>query len=455
MFDKLSQNIDNIFSKLKGRGVLNEKDIDQAMREIRVSLLEADVSLLVVKDFIKSVKEKALGEAVIKSVTPAQMIVKIVNDELKNYLGGEDTQLKLKHNQLNVILMCGLQGSGKTTSSAKLGHFLKNKHKKKVITASLDIYRPAAQEQLKLVSEQAGIDNLEIIAGQKPLEITKRAVKEAKLAAYDVLILDSAGRTNLDETLMQELISVKEIANPDEIIFVADALTGQDAVNIAKAFNEAVNISSVILTRMDSDTRGGAALSIKYISGAAIKFIGIGEKISEFQEFYPDRVASRILNMGDIVSLVEKAQEQIDEDEAKKMMNRVNQGQFDFNDLYKQLKTISKMGGFGSIMGMIPGMSKIKDMAGEANLDGKMIKRQLAIIESMTKKERKFPKLLNASRKKRIASGCGLDVADVNKLLKQQQAMEKTMKKIRKAGGMKKFMNPQNLQQLMGDFKPR
>ncbi len=439
MFGKLTDNIGNVFNKLKGRGVLREEDIDGAMREIRIALLEADVSLPVAKDFIKKVKEKALGEDVIKSVSPAQMVIKIVQDELEEVLGSEASEINLNTSPPAVIMMVGLQGSGKTTSSGKLAKLLKDKNKKKVLLASLDIYRPAAQKQLKILGEQVGVDSLEIIEGQKPEEISKRALKEAKLGGYDVLIVDTAGRLNIDNELMTELENVKKIVNPVETLLVGDAMTGQEAVTIAKDFNDRISITGIILTRIDGDARGGAALSMKAVTGQPIKFIGVGEKTDEFEVFHPERIASRILDMGDIVSLVEKAQSQIDEKDAEKMVKKFKKGTFDLDDMYKQIKTIEKMGGMGSVMGMIPMLSKFKDKAKDANLEENVFKKQLAIIDSMTKKEKQFPKLLNASRKKRIAKGSGSSPQEINVLLKQFTQMQKMMKKM-KGGGMKNMM---------------
>lgn len=456
MFNKLSENIGNVFSKLKGRGVLRSEDIDAAMREIRIALLEADVSLPVAKDFIAKVKEKSLGEEVTKSISPAQQVVKIVQDELELMLGSETSELNLSASPPVVIMAVGLQGSGKTTSSGKLANLLKTKQNKKVLLASLDIYRPAAQKQLEVLANQIGVESLAIVAGEKPDKITKRALKEAKLGSFDVVILDTAGRLNIDEELMTELEVVKKISEPIEILLVGDAMTGQEAVNIAKDFNERVGITGIILTRMDGDARGGAALSMKAVTGQAVKFIGVGEKVNEFEPFHPKRIASRILDMGDIVSLVEKAQGEIDEKEAEKMVKKFKKGTFDFDDMYKQIKTIEKMGGMGSVMGMIPGLSKFKDKAEGANLEGSVLKKQLAIINSMTKKEKQFPKLLNASRKKRIASGSGTTPQDINMLVKQFQQMQKMMKKM-KGGGMMKMMKNMggmgNMKNMLKDLK--
>ncbi len=448
MFQSLSSKLTGIFSGLRKRGVLSEADIDSAMREIRIALLEADVALPVVKDFIASLKTKALGAEVIASVSPAQMVIKLVNDHLAELLGSEHQAINLAATPPVVVMMVGLQGSGKTTSTGKLALRLKNKQNKKILVASLDIYRPAAQQQLEQVAKQAGIASLPIVAGEKPLEITARALKAARLEGYDVLLLDTAGRLHIDDALMEELKAVKKLANPLETLLVADSLTGQDAVNIAKTFHEQVGVTGIILTRVDGDGRGGAALSMRAVTGQPIKFIGIGEKLDEFEEFHPARIASRILDMGDIVSLVEKAAESISTDEAEKMGARMMEGQFDFNDLLDQLRKMNKMGGIGSMMKMLPGMGQLKEKMADAKIDPKILARQEAIILSMTAKERTHPKLINASRRIRIAKGSGLTVQDVNKLLKQQQQMQDMMKKIKKMG--KKGMMRGGLGQLFG-----
>lgn len=450
MFSNLSNKLTGIFSKLRGRGVLTEADIDAVMREVRIALLEADVALPVVKDFITSLKTKALGAEVIQNVNPAQMVIKLTNDHLAELLGSEHQELNLAANPPVVIMMVGLQGSGKTTSTGKLALRIKNKQNKKALVASLDIYRPAAQQQLEQVAKQAGIDSLPIVAGEKPEQITQRALKEARLGGYDVLLLDTAGRLHIDNELMDELKAVKKLANPLETLLVADSLTGQDAVNIAKTFNEQIGITGIILTRVDGDGRGGAALSMRSVTGQPIKFIGVGEKLSEFEEFHPARIAGRILDMGDIVSLVEKAAESVSQAEAEQMAARMMEGQFDFNDLLDQMRKMKKMGGIGSMMGMLPGMGKLKEQI-EGKIDDKMIARQEAIILSMTKKERVYPKLINASRRVRIAAGAGVQVQDVNKILKQQQQMQDMMKKMKKMG--KKGMMRGGLNQLLGGFK--
>ncbi len=451
MFDKLTENISSIFGKLKGKGLLREEDINSAMREIRIALLEADVALPVVKDFIEKVKTKAIGEEVIKSVSPAQMVVKIVNDVLIETLGkSEESELNLSTTPPAIILFAGLQGSGKTTSSAKIAAFLKKKLGKKILLASLDIYRPAAQKQLEILANQIEVKSLEIIEGQKPLEITKRAIEEAKIGAYDILILDSAGRSHIDEELMKELAQVKSLANPVETLLAVDAMTGQDAVNIAKEFNEKIGITGVVITRMDGDARGGVALSMRFITGKPIKFIGVGEKISEIDYFNAERIAGRILGMGDIVALVEKAKEQINVEDAEKFAQKIQKGIFDLNDYYRQIKQIQKMGGFSSMMSLMPGLSQFKDKVEEAGVDNKIFKKQLAIIDSMTKQERKFPKLLNASRKRRIAKGSGTNVQDINQLLKQFEQMQKAMKQFKGGGLLKKMGMMKNLTKMGG-----
>lgn len=434
MFNNLSNKLTGVFANLRKRAVLTEADIDAAMREIRVALLEADVALPVVRDFVASLKTKALGESVIKSISPAQMVVKITNDHLKELLGSEQQGLNLATTPPAVILMCGLQGSGKTTTTGKLALRLKNKQNKKVLVASLDVYRPAAQQQLEQVASRVGVASLPIVEGQIPLAITERALKTARLEGYDVLLLDTAGRLHIDDALMQELENVKALARPIETLLVADSMTGQDAVNIAKSFHEKIGVTGIVLTRIDGDGRGGAALSMRGVTGQPIKFLGTGEKPEEFEEFHPDRIASRILDMGDIVSLVEKAAENINQEEAEQMAARMMEGQFDFNDLLDQLRKMKKMGGLGSMMKMLPGMGKLQAAMENANVDESMLSRQEAIILSMTKKERLHPKLINGSRRARIAAGAGVQVQDVNRLLKQQMQMADMMKKMKKLG---------------------
>jgi signal recognition particle subunit SRP54 len=446
MFSRLGNSLGKVFDKLRGKGYISEDDINVAMREIRLALLEADVSLDVAKSFINIIKEKALGAEVTKSITPGQQVVKIVHDELVSLLGSDNQELNLTVQPPAVIMMVGLQGSGKTTSTAKLALRLKQKANKKVLIASLDTYRPAAQDQLEVLGKQVAIDSVAIIKEQKPLEIAKRALEQAKKESFDILILDTAGRLHTDAELIEELQKVKKLTQPIETLLVADSLTGQDAVNIAREFNEKVGLTGIVLTRIDGDARGGAALSMRQVTGCPIKFMGVGEKPSEFEEFHPDRIASRILDMGDVVSLVEQAAEAINEDDAKKMAAKMQKGSFDMEDLLSQLRTMKKMGGIGKMMNMIPGIGKIKEQMAGANIDDKVLIRQEAIIQSMTKKERRNPDLINASRRKRIATGSGTRVEDVNKLLKQFMTMNKMMKRFsgmspRDMDKMKRMLN--------------
>jgi len=444
MFDSLSDKLGGIFDGLMGRKHLSEDDVNMAAREIRMALLEADVALPVVKDFIETVKDKAIGQDVIKGVNPTQQIIKIVNDALIQMLGGADgeTALNIDAKSPAPFLMVGLQGSGKTTSTGKIAKLLKDKHSKKILMASLDIYRPAAQRQLAILGEQIGVDTLEIIAGQKPVEIAKRALKDAKSGGYDIVFLDTAGRLSIDDDLMREVEQVRDAVNPVETLLLADAMTGQDAVQTAKIFDERVGLTGIMLTRVDGDARGGAAMSMRGITGKPIKLIGTGEKLDEIEFFHPDRIASRILGMGDVVSLVEKTIETIDEDEAKKMADKFKKGSFDLDDFSKQLKQMRSMGGMGAIMKMIPGLGKMAGQLNAAGMDDSMIKKQEAIMSSMTKGERAEPKVLNASRRRRIANGSGVTVQDVNKLLKQFEQMQKMMKQMKKMGmgGMMKSM---------------
>ncbi len=435
MFDSLSDKLGGIFDKLKRRGALSEAHVDEAMREVRLALLEADVALAVVKKFISQVKEKAIGQEVVKSVTPGQMVVKIVNDQLAEMLGGDASTIDLNAPAPVPVLMIGLQGSGKTTSTAKIAKRLKNKERKKILMASLDVQRPAAMEQLKILGEQIDVATLPIIAGQMPVDIAKRAMMAAKLQGFDVVMLDTAGRLHVDQALMAEVVAVRTAVNPHETLLVVDALTGQDAVNVAEQFSEQVGITGVVLTRMDGDGRGGAALSMRAVTGKPIKLVGVGEKIDDLEEFHPERVASRILGMGDVVSLVEKAGETIEAEEAERMMKKMKKGMFDFDDLRSQLQQMKKIGGMGSILGMLPGLGKMQKQMAAANIDDGVLNRQEAIINSMTPKERARPKLMNASRKKRIAAGAGVTVQDVNKLMKMQKQMATMMKKMGKKGG--------------------
>lgn len=434
MFESLTDKLSQAFSKITSRGVLSEKDIDDAMREIRIALLEADVSLSVVKDFISKVKAEALGEKVVKSIQPGQMVVKIVNDELVKLLGSETTELNFNAPAPVCFLMVGLQGSGKTTTSAKIANKLKKN--KRILLASLDVYRPAAQEQLAQLGKQINVDVLPIVDGEKPLAITKRALSEAKKGVYDLLILDTAGRLQIDENLMNEVIEVKKLANPTETLLVADALIGQEACNVAKEFNEKVGITGLVLTRIDGSSRAGAALSMKMVSGSPIKFLGTGEKLDEIEEFHADRIAGRILGQGDVVSLVEKAIENVDREEAEKMASKMMKGNFDLNDMLDQMRQIQKLGSVGSIIGMLPGLSKFKSQIEETGVCDNLMKKQEAIILSMTKEERRKPEIIKASRKRRIAQGSGVDVHDVNMLLKSYEQMSTMMKKMGKFGSI-------------------
>lgn len=430
MFTGLSERLNTIFNKLTNRGILTESAVDETMREIKIALLEADVALPVVKRFIASVKEKAVGEQVIQSVSPAQQVVKIVHDELVALLG-ESRPLNLIPRKQNVILMVGLQGSGKTTSTAKLVKRLQ-KDGQKVLAASLDIYRPAAQEQLSELGTKNQFDVLSIVAGQKPLDITKRALSAAKEGAYDVLILDTAGRLHIDDEMMNEVTAVRDLSHPTEILLVIDALIGQDALHIAEQFNQRIGITGTILTRIDGDSRGGAALSMRSITGTPIQFLGTGEKAEALEVFDAKRIADRILGMGDVVGLVETAMEKINQEEAQKTAERMMSGQFDLNDMLSQIRQINNMGDIKGIMKMIPGLSKMQSQIDKANIDNSLIKRQEAIILSMTPYERKHPEILKASRKQRIANGAGVSVNDVNRLLKQFEQMSTVMKQLKK-----------------------
>ena len=438
MFDSLSDRLGDVFGKLRGRGALREQDVRDAMREVRIALLEADVALPVVRRFIDSVTEQAIGQNVLRSVTPGQQVVKIVNDALTEMLGGDiPAELDLAAAPPVVILMVGLQGSGKTTTTAKLAKLLKEKHGKKAMMASLDVNRPAAQEQLAVLGEQVGVATLPIIQGQQPTEIAARALQSAKLQAVDVLLLDTAGRLHVDQALMDEMKAVEAISSPKEVLLVVDSLTGQDAVNVAQSFGGQVELTGVILTRMDGDARGGAALSMRAVTGKPIKFAGTGEKLDAIEPFHPSRVAGRILGMGDIVSIVEKAAATIDAEEAERMAERMGKGQFDMNDLRTQLRQMQSMGGIGALAGMLPGMKKAKAAMAGSGVQDKVLVHMEAIIGSMTPKERTRPELLNAKRKIRIANGSGTQVQDVNKLIKMHQEMGKAMKQIKKMGGLK------------------
>jgi signal recognition particle subunit SRP54 len=435
MFESLSTKLTGVFDRLRGRGALTEDDVNEAMREVRVALLEADVALPVVKDFVAKVKERAVGQEVIRSVTPGQQVVKIVHDNLVELLGEKAEELNIAVTPPAIIMMLGLQGSGKTTTAAKLAKRLKEVDRKKVLLASLDVYRPAAQEQLAILAEQVGVASLPIRVNQKPVEIAQRALETARLEGYDVLILDTAGRLAIDEAMMAEAAAVRDVASPHESLLVVDAMTGQDAVNTAKNFEEKVGVTGIILTRIDGDARGGAAISMRAITGRPIKFLGTGEKIDALEVYHPDRLAGRILDMGDVVSFVEKAAATMDQGVAEDMAKKFIAGKsFDFDDMAKQMQQVRKMGGIGGFMGMLPGMNKFKEQISNANVDERMIRRQEAIISSMTKKERKNADLLNASRKRRIATGAGVDVADVNRLIKQYMEMQKMMKQLQRLG---------------------
>lgn len=436
MFESLSDRLGGVFDRLRGRGALSEADVRTAMREVRIALLEADVALPVARDFVEKVTEKAVGQNVLRSVTPGQQVVKIVSDALIDMLGSDTAELELGVTPPAVIMLVGLQGSGKTTTTAKLAKLLK-KDGKKVMMASLDVNRPAAQEQLAVLGTQTETVTLPIVAGQTPIEIARRAMSSAKLQGFDVLMLDTAGRLHVDQALMDEMKAVADIANPAEILLVVDSLTGQDAVNVASSFSEQVPLTGVILTRMDGDARGGAALSMRAVTGKPIKFAGMGEKLDAIEPFHPKRVAGRILGMGDVVSLVEKAAEAIDQDEAERMQARLAKGQFDMNDLRGQLLQMRKMGGLGALAGMIPGMKKAQAAMNNSGMDDKILLRMDAMITSMTPKERAKPELLNAKRKIRVAKGSGVTVQDVNKLLKMHQEMQTAMKRLKKMGGLK------------------
>ncbi|MBA4773647.1 MAG: signal recognition particle protein [Sphingomonas sp.] len=443
MFDSLSERLGGVFDRLRGRGALTEADVRAAMREVRVALLEADVALPVARDFVDRVTEQAVGQNVLRSVTPGQQVVKIVNDALTEMLGGGEAGLELDVTPPAVIMMVGLQGSGKTTTTAKLAKRLSKgqggRDGKKVLMASLDVNRPAAQEQLATLGTQTEVATLPIVAGQRPVEIAKRAMQAAKLQGYDVLMLDTAGRLHVDQALMDEMQAIADISRPHEILLVVDALTGQDAVNVAQSFTEHVPLTGVVLTRMDGDARGGAALSMRAVTGKPIKFAGTGEKMDAIEAFHPGRVAGRILGMGDVVSLVEKAAEAIQVEDAERMARRLEKGQFDMNDLRSQLAQMQRMGGLGALAGMMPGMKKARAALAGGGHDRTLI-RMDAMIGSMTPKERAKPELLNAKRKIRVAKGSGTTVQDVNKLLKMHQEMAGAMKKLKKMGGIRGMM---------------
>ncbi|HUF86640.1 MAG TPA: signal recognition particle protein [Thermohalobaculum sp.] len=437
MFESLQERLSGALEKLTSKGALGEADVQAALREVRVALLEADVALPVARDFIREVQEKATGQAVLKSVTPGQQVVKIVHDELKRVLAGDEEEparLRIDAPPAT-ILMVGLQGSGKTTTTAKLAKRLAEREGKRVLMASLDTSRPAAMEQLAVLGRQVGVETLPIVQGQDAVAIARRAKQQATLGGYDVVLLDTAGRMHVDDALMAEVAQVRDAARPNETLLVVDGLTGQDAVNVAQQFTDRVGLTGVILTRMDGDARGGAALSMRAVTGKPIKFVGTGEKPDALEEFHPERIAGRILGMGDIVSLVEKAQETIEQQEAERMMKRFQKGRFDMNDLKGQLEQMLRLGGMSGIMGMLPGMGKLTKQMEEANLDDRVIRRQIAIVNSMTRAERKKPDLMQASRKRRVAAGAGVEVQEVNRLLKMHRQMADMMKRMGRQGG--------------------
>jgi signal recognition particle subunit SRP54 len=436
MFETLSDRLGAILDKLTRRGSLSETDVAEAMREVRRALLEADVALDVVRDFTEAVAEKAVGQDVVRSITPGQMVVKIVHDELVRMLGAEAAPIDLAATPPVVMMLVGLQGSGKTTTTAKIARRLQARDKKKVLMASLDTRRPAAQEQLRVLGEQTGVATLPIVEGQDPAAITRRALEAAKLGGYDVLLLDTAGRTHIDEALMAEMAEIAALATPHETLLVADALTGQDAVNLARSFDQRLPLTGIVLTRIDGDGRGGAALSMRAVTGKPIKLIGTGEKLEALEEFDPSRIAGRILGMGDVVGLVERAIGTVEIDKAEALARKMRKGAFDLEDMAEQLKQVQKLGGMGGMLGMLPGVGKIKKQINAANLDETILKRQQAIIGSMTRSERKNPKLLNASRKKRVAAGSGTSVQDINKLVKMHRQIADMMKAMSKKRGI-------------------
>ena len=454
MFDTLSDRLGDVFGRLKKRGALTEEQVNAALREVRVALLEADVALPVAKDFISSVQSKAIGSEVLKSVTPAQMVVKIVHDQMVELLGKDLVPIRLASNPPSVIMMVGLQGAGKTTTAAKLASRLQRRDKKKTLLASLDVYRPAAQEQLAVLGQQASVYTLPIVAGQQPVAIAERAMQAGKLGGYDVVLLDTAGRQHVNEVLMTELSDLYRVTQPSETLLVADSLIGQDAVNMASGFQQQVDLTGLILTRVDGDGRGGAALSARAVTGCPIKFMGVGEGLEALEEFHPGRIASRILGMGDVVSLVEKAQETFDEDEAAELAAKVQKGAFDLEDFATQISQIKKMGGLDGLLSMLPGVGKVKKQLETGAINSDQLIRQEAIIRSMTLGERRNAKVLNSSRKRRIAAGSGTTIQDVNRLLKQYKDMQSMLKRAKKMG--KKGLIPNNLKGLMpSGFPPQ
>jgi len=444
VFDSLSSKLSGVFSGLSRRGRLSEGDVAEAMREVRMAMLEADVALPVVRDFVDKVRERAVGQEILESISPGQAVAKIVNDALIEALGGAGAAtLNLSAAPPVAILMVGLQGSGKTTTTGKLGLRLSSRERKRVLLASLDVQRPAAQLQLQQLAERVGVTSLPILSGQSPQEITRRAMKTARQEGYDIVVLDTAGRLSIDEALMQEVREIREIAGPAETLLVVDAMTGQDAVNTAQHFNEAVGVTGVVMSRMDGDARGGAALSMKAMTGAPIKFVGMGEKPEALEEFYPERVAGRILGLGDIAGLVEKASETLDQEESERVAKKMLAGKFDLDDYASQIRQIGKLGSVSNILGMLPGAGKLKEKLGDRDLDTAIFKRHQAIISSMTKAERKTPAIIKASRKKRIAAGSGTTVQEINKMLKQFDDMSTMMKRLNKMGlaGMKQMLS--------------
>jgi signal recognition particle subunit SRP54 len=439
MFDSLSGRLSEVFDRLRRHGALTAEDVSATLREIRVALLEADVALPVVRDFIAAVREKAAGQEVLRSVTPAQMVVKIVHDHLVSVLGGEEgtgegAGLDLDAPPPVAVMLVGLQGSGKTTTAAKIALRLKNRDRKKVLLASLDVQRPAAQEQLAQLGRQTGVASLPVVPGQRPVDITRRALDVGRREGYDVVLLDTAGRLHVNEELMLEVAAVHAAAKPHQTLLVADAMTGQDAVNVAGAFGERAGLTGIVLTRVDGDARGGAALSMRAITGKPIVFLGTGEKLDALEPFHAERIAGRILGMGDVVSLVEKAAETVDRDEAERLAARMEQGRFDLDDLAGQLRQLRRMGGMSGMLGLLPGVGRVKKQLAEANINESMLRRQEAILSSMTKAERRNPKLLNGSRRRRIAAGSGTTVPEINRLLKQYQDMADMMRKMKKLG---------------------
>lgn len=439
MFDTLSDRLGGVFDRLRGRGALNEADVRAAMREVRIALLEADVALPVVRDFVDRATEQAVGQQVLRSVTPGQQVVKIVHDGLVEMLGADASELEIEVTPPAVVMMVGLQGSGKTTTTGKIAKRLTEKGRKKVMMASLDVARPAAQEQLRVLGEKAGVATLPVVQGQQPVDIARRGLQAAKLQGFDVLLLDTAGRLHVDQALMEEMKAVADASAPTEILLVVDALTGQDAVNVATSFSAQVPLTGIVLTRLDGDARGGAALSMRAVTGKPIKFAGVGEGIDALEPFHPERVAGRILGMGDVVSLVERAQETIQVEEAEALARKMAKGQFDLNDLKGQLAQMQRMGGIGGLAAMLPGMKKMQGAMAASGVNEKVLVHLDAIIGSMTPKERSRPELINAKRKIRIAKGSGRTVQEVNKLLKMHQEMASAMKKIRKMGGLGKL----------------